>query len=66
MTKWEVVVDVTGPREVAAFAKWIDRWRDQVVVSEKEGCGCCVDIWKIEGPAEAQTELAAQLVGDAR
>ena len=66
MPEWEVIIDVTVPREVAAFAKWIDRWREQIVISENEGCGCCVDIWKVEGPAEAQAELHAELVGGAR
>ncbi len=38
-----VIIDLTVLREVAAFAKWSDRWRDQVVVSGNEGCGCCIE-----------------------
>ena len=63
MPEWHVILDVAVPQEVAAFATWQGRWRDHVVISENEGCGCCVDIWTITGPAEARTELPTELVG---
>ncbi len=58
-----VVASVDHPDEVRTVAGWFDRWRDRLVaVSENTGCGCCVDIWDVEGPAEALTELPAAVV----
>ncbi|MEW7278865.1 hypothetical protein ABW636_09735 [Aquimarina sp. 2201CG1-2-11] len=32
---------------------WIDKYRHLLVfISENKGCGCCVDIFEIEGEAE--------------
>ena len=63
MLEWQVIVDVTVASEVAAFSHWLERWRGQLSVSENEGCGCCVDIWTMKGPAEAKAELPAALLG---
>ena len=63
MPEWEVVVDVNVERETTTFSNWLARWREQVVLSENQGCGCCVDIWRISGPDEAKLEISSQLVG---
>jgi hypothetical protein len=51
-------------RDFGWEASALARWRDQVAVSEHEGCGC-VDVWTIAEPAEGQAELPAELVGAA-
>ena len=32
---------------------------DFVLVSDDEGCGCCVNLWNVDGPEEALSELFA-------
>jgi len=63
MPEREVVVDVAVERERSAFSNWLERWRDRVVLSENQGCGCCVDIWRIDGPEDARSELSSELTG---
>jgi hypothetical protein len=37
---------------------WFTRWAPRLsYISQNEGCGCCVDIWKIEGPQDAFDDL---------
>jgi len=58
MLKATVIVARDNPSEVSAIELWFSQWRDKLVsVSENHGCGCCVDIWEIEGPSEAFAEL---------
>jgi hypothetical protein len=60
-----ICVDVNRDDECAAAEAWLDRWRTQLaVVSENEGCGCCVNIWNVDGPAEAILEIPEALRAD--
>ncbi|MDR2240001.1 MAG: hypothetical protein LBE33_06105 [Zoogloeaceae bacterium] len=64
MAKATVIVDVSDLSEVAAIELWFSRWKDKLdSVSENDGCGCCVDIWKVEGPQAAFEELPPQCYG---
>jgi hypothetical protein len=55
-----VTVEQASEREMVEA--WFDRWRPQLtVVSENKGCGCCVDIWDVEGPTEAIADLRPQV-----
>jgi hypothetical protein len=57
MPRATICVDVDTP-EQAAVAAWIERWRPQLpFASENEGCGCCVDIYRVEAPKDALDEL---------
>ena len=48
--------DHNGEAEVVEA--WFERWRSQLnFVSENQGCGCCVNMWDVEGPAEAVAQL---------
>jgi hypothetical protein len=59
----QIVVCVDQPDEVRAVVAWFDRWRDGLTaVSENSGCGCCVDIWDVEGPAGVLAELPEVVV----
>ncbi|MFT3880071.1 MAG: hypothetical protein QM703_10485 [Gemmatales bacterium] len=63
MAKAQIIVEVDQPDEVRALAMWFERWRDRLAsVSDNTGCGCCVDIWDVEGPAEALAELPEAVV----
>jgi hypothetical protein len=57
-----ICVDVDKPDDRAQVEAWFQRWRDQLTyVSENTGCGCCVDIWDVEGPADAVGEVPVHL-----
>lgn len=62
MAKAQIIVAVDQPDEVAAVAMWFVRWRGRLAVSENAGCGCCVNIWDVDGPAEALAELPEVVV----
>jgi len=48
---------------IAAF-QWITEHRNSLqFVSENLGCGCCVDIWNIEGNSELLAQVPAKLLG---
>jgi hypothetical protein len=53
-----IIVDVNEPEEDAAVTAWFERWRSELVfVSDDQGCGCCVHIWDVDGPADAIAAL---------
>jgi hypothetical protein len=53
-----ICVDRENSAEVAAVDSWFAKWRSQLVfVSDNQGCGCCVDIWNVEGASEAVKEI---------
>ncbi|VTR97816.1 hypothetical protein [Tuwongella immobilis] len=57
MQRATICVDVGIPEQAAVMA-WLDRWRSSLAfVSDNEGCGCCVDIYRVEAPPEALAEL---------
>lgn len=42
---------------------WLSRWKGKFVhLSENGGCGCCVDIYEIDGPLEAIQELPEEYI----
>jgi hypothetical protein len=47
-----------GDPDQAIVEAWLERWRPRLAyVSKNEGCGCCVHIYRVEGPQEAIDEL---------
>jgi len=59
-----ICVDRNHQDEVEAVEAWFARWRGCLTfVSENEGCGCCVDIWNVEGPDEAMAAIPGQARG---
>lgn len=58
MTRITIIVDVEEPREVQAMDAWFARWTEHLSHrSQNHGCGCCVDIWEVDAPAEAIAEI---------
>lgn len=63
MPRATVIIEVGKAEDVAAMDAWFAQWESQLsVVSENLGCGCCVDILQLEGPAEAIDALPAACV----
>ena len=57
MLRATICVDVGVPEQAAVDA-WLERWRSRLpFVSDNEGCGCCVDIYRVEAPQQALDEL---------
>lgn len=53
---------VDNPGEVEEAERWIkDKASALSFVSEMNGCGCCVFMWDVEGPAEVIGTLPAHL-----
>lgn len=62
MPRATIIVAVDKAAEVEAVERWLFRWAPKLThQSQNHGCGCCVDIWEIEAPAEAIAELPAEV-----
>ena len=58
MPRATICVVVDDPGEVEAGRKWLAANRRRLTrVSENRGCGCCVDLWDVEGPREVLATL---------
>lgn len=58
MPRATIIVAVDELKEVEAMESWFARWSKRLAhKSENHGCGCCVDIWEVDAPAEAIAEL---------
>jgi hypothetical protein len=57
MPRITICVDANTPQQAAVDA-WLARWRDRLdFCSDNEGCGCCVDIYRVECGSEALADL---------
>ena len=63
MAKATLSVTIDNEREVMAVNAWLNRWGSQLKLSDQQGCGCCVDIWRVEAPAQALAELPPAMLG---
>ena len=53
------------PDDRDAAEAWFDRWGPALTsVSDNLGCGCCVDVFEVEGPPEAFAALPASVSAD--
>lgn len=53
-----IIVSVDEPGDAEAAEAWFAKWRPHLTYcSENTGCGCCVDMWDVEGPYPAITEI---------
>ncbi|WP_170285370.1 hypothetical protein [Micromonospora palomenae] len=58
MIRQTMVASVDKPSEVEAGEAWLNANRDALTHAEEEGgCGCCVRMWKLEGPAEVLARI---------
>ena len=57
MPRAMICVDVNTESQ-AAVGAWLAEWRDRLTFcSDNEGCGCCVDTYRIEGDRAALDSL---------
>ena len=62
MPKFTIVAKV-DTEEVDLVADWIECWKDRLTFfSGNYGCGCCVDMYNIDGPQEAKDELPRRVL----
>ena len=57
-----VTVTIDNERDIAALNAWLRRWGPRIRCSYNQGCGCCMDVWRVEAPPEAFSELPADMV----
>jgi len=65
MPRATLIISADAPGEREAADRWFEAWGGRMTfVSGNTGCGCCVDIYDVEGPLEAidaiPTGLSAQ------
>ncbi len=54
MLRSSVCISSDSEDEIVAFDDWLDVWKDKLeYISDDYGCGCCVHLYDIEGPADA-------------
>ena len=61
MARATVIVTIDNEREVVAVNAWFQRWGQCIRCADNQGCGCCVDIWDVEAPAEALAQLPSEM-----
>lgn len=62
MPRATLIIATDVPGEQTAADLWFETWRTKMTfISENSGCGCCVDIYDVEGPQEAIDAIPASL-----
>lgn len=57
-----IIAYVDEPAGREAAEAWLARWRPHLAYcSENTGCGCCIDLWDVDGPEEAIREIPGEL-----
>jgi hypothetical protein len=65
MKRVTVCASIDEPGEHAALDAWLAKWSGSLAyLSPNEGCGCCVDTYRIEGPSDAIAELPKNLIAN--
>lgn len=60
-----IIVDITRPAELAMSEEWFAKWAPSLTYqSADQGCGCCVNIWDVEGTDEAVADLPSNIKAD--
>ncbi len=63
MPRATICVRTDDPAEVTAVENWLAQWKDQLsYLSDNYGCGCCVELYDVEGPTEAIGSLPPEVV----
>jgi hypothetical protein len=57
-----ICVIVDDPEKVKTAEEWLSANSDRLdYISENRGCGCCVDLYDLEGPAEVIATLPSSI-----
>lgn len=64
MKRATIITQTDLPDEVRLAEAWLERSRSKLTfVSDDEGCGCCVHIYRIEGPDEVIDSMPEDIRG---
>jgi len=59
-----IIANTDRPGEREAVHDWLAKRTTRLTyLSPNEGCGCCVDIFRVEAPIEAIGELPTEVIG---
>lgn len=62
MKRATISTDRDEPETLAVFEAWMQKWRPRLTrISQNYGCGCCVDLYGVEGPDEAIDAIPEEL-----
>jgi hypothetical protein len=63
MARESICVVVDDPASVKAGEEWLAANRERLdFLSENLGCGCCVNLYNLEGPEEVLQTIPQQLM----
>jgi hypothetical protein len=63
MVRATLIASMDEPGEVRAMEAWFEQWRPRLsYVSENTGCGCCVHIYDVAGPADVIGTIPEALI----
>jgi hypothetical protein len=57
-----IVYTDPGTTEEERLSRWLEKWRDDLPFFDNEGCGCCINIYKIDAPLQTLAELSPELL----
>ena len=57
-----VIIEVDDLAQVELWEAWRQRYGAKAEISENEGCGCCVDIFRVRGDLEYLNSLPDDIV----
>jgi hypothetical protein len=61
--KRAIICAFVDTQEHQVVVDWFSKWSARLgYCSPNEGCGCCVDIYKVEAPEEALVELPVKVI----
>jgi hypothetical protein len=65
MARATICIAVDDPADVEAGEQWLAANRERLdFVSENYGCGCCVDLYDLEGPPEVLATISQAISAD--
>jgi hypothetical protein len=64
MTTGVMIIEVDSNEQRESAARWFEAWLPRLsYVSKNQGCGCCVDIYEVEGDDDAIAAIPPALGG---
>ena len=64
MKRATIICETDLPEQVRLADDWLERSRARLTfVSDDEGCGCCVHVYRVEGPDEVIDSLPEAVRG---
>jgi hypothetical protein len=62
MSRASICIASDSPEEADSFEAWTAQWKKKMTFfSDDYGCGCCVHLFDVEGPAEGIEAIPEKL-----